>query len=510
MELLLTKNDIFGSNLNPENIKVSSSKKTSFFALDVLKLVGGTAIAQAICVIISPVITRLYSPNDFGLSALFSSIIGIFCLIACLRYEMAIMLPREDKDAANLLALSLLIAIFFSILILPFIWLAGQLLSYLLKSPGLAQYLWLVPISIFFDGVFQALNYWNSRTRRFGRLSVARMFSSVAAAGTQLSAGFLGYATGGSLIIAGIVSSIVSTILLGGQIWRDDRQLLRTSINLQNMIVVLKRYKRFPIFDSWSTLLNSMSWQLPTFLLSAFFSSTVVGYYALGMMVLQLPSSLIGGAISQVFFQRAAESKFSNTLSKIVETTFLRLVMIAALPLTLLSITGKDIFIVTFGASWAEAGVYVQILAPWIFLVFITSPFSTIFSILEKQSNLLIFNMVLFVTRAGALILGGLSNDARVAIILFATVGVINYVGLGLWIFDKVGISKSRFFNHFTKPVAYCAVILSLIAIFKWVLFLSPQTIVFLDILIAISYYVLILKKEDSHNQILNYIKNCR
>lgn len=477
-------------------------KRASSFLSDVLKLAGGTTIAQTIVILIAPIITRLYGPADFGLSALFGSIVGILSIIACMRYEMAIMLPREDRDAANLLALSILCAIFFSILTIPFIWLAKQPLLELLKAPGLAPYLWFVPISVFFSGVFSALNYWNSRTKRFGRLSIARVVSSTASAGTQLGAGFRGYASGGSLIIAGIIGSVISAILLGGQIGRDDGQLLKKSINLQDMIIGLKRYKRFPIFDSWSTLLNTTSWQLPTFLLSAFFSSTVVGYFALGMIVLQLPSSLIGGAISQVFFQRAAEAKFDNMLPQIVETTFVRLAMIAALPLAILSLTGKEIFIVIFGTSWAEAGIYAQILAPWIFLVFITTTFGTLFSILEKQDSLLIFNIILFGTRGGALILGGLSGDARIAIILFAAVGVIDYIGLGLWVFIIVGIQISKLLNHFIQLISYCALTLGLIALSKWVLLLAPQIIVLLDIFMAAFYYFLFLKREDVLNQI--------
>lgn len=115
--------------------------------------------------------------------------------------------------------------------------------------------------------------------------------------------------------------------------------------------------------DIWSSLLNVISLQLPTFLFSAFFSTAVVGYYALSMNVLQLHMSLIGAAISQVFFQRAAEAKFDGTLARIAEETFLRLSLIGVFPILLLAATGKDLFIVVFGPAWGEAGVFVQILA---------------------------------------------------------------------------------------------------------------------------------------------------
>lgn len=504
----MKRNESSGSDLTPGNEIVSFTKNTSFFALDVLKLVSGTAIAQAICVLISPIITRLYSPEDFGLNALFASIVVVSGAIACMQYELAIMLPKNDKAAANLLALSLLCAISFSILIIPIILLAVPPLLDLLKIPNLVSYIWLIPLSTFFSGAFQALNYWNSRTKHFGRLSIARVISSVATTCMQLGAGFLGCATGGSLIIAGLLGSTLSTILLGGQIVWDEGGMLRKYINWNDMVAGLKRYKRFPIFSSWGTLLNTASWQLPTFLLSAFFSSTIVGYYALSMMVLQLPASLIGGAISQVFFQRAAEAKFDNTLPQVIEYSFLRLAIIGGLPMVILALTGKEIFIVIFGVAWAEAGIYAQILAPWIFLFFVTSPICPVFCVLEEQSISLLFNIILFGTRATALILGGLSGNVMITITLFAIVGIVDYGGLGLCIFHKIGISKLRFFRQLSLFAVYCILAFGLIALGKWVLLLSPQTIILLDILTMIPYYILFIKKEGSFDQMMLYIKN--
>lgn len=482
--------------------------KSGSFVADILKLVGGTTLAQALTILAAPIITRMYGPEAFGLSALFASITGIIAVVACLRYELAIMLPEKDEDAANLLMLSLLMATTMSCISAFVIWLGGNRLLDLLNAQGLEPYLWLVPISVFLSGIFLALNYWNSRTKRFGRLSIARVAASVATTGTQLGAGFAGYPTGGSLIGAGLLGSVVSTLMLGGQIRRGDERILREYIDWHEILAGSKRYKRFPIFDTWSALLNSTSWQLPTFLLSSFFSTTVVGYYALGMMVLQLPTSLIGGAISQVFFQRAAAAKFEGTLPQIAEDTVLNLAKIGALPILLLAMTGKELFIVIFGQSWAEAGVYAQILAPWIFLVFLTSPISTVFSILEKQGNFLLFNIFLFLTRAGALIAGGASGDARIALILFSAVGVIDYAVLGLWIFYKVGVPVAGILKNFSKFAAYCMFTLGFVALAKWVLFLSPQLAVLLDALVAIPYYVLFIKEEGMLNQTIIYLRN--
>jgi lipopolysaccharide exporter len=245
-------------------------KKTSF-AGDVLTLVSGTTFAQILTILATPILTRLYGPEHFGLLALFLSITGIFGTIVCLRYELSIMLPESDEEAANLLGLSLVIALILSIFTIPFIWFCRQPIQNVLKAPQLGVYLWIVPLFIFVSGVFLALNYWNSRTKHFKRLSAAKITSSIASIGTQLGAGVAGHATVGSLIGASLVGQSVSTLILVGQIWKNDKSLFLRSIGLKQMTAGLRRYRKFPLIDSWSALLNIVSWQLPIFLLASFF-----------------------------------------------------------------------------------------------------------------------------------------------------------------------------------------------------------------------------------------------
>lgn len=359
-------------------------RKSSPFAKDVFTLVTGTAFAQLIGIIASPLLTRLYGPESFGLLALFTSITGIIGVIACMRYELAIMLPKDDEDAVNLLGLCIIMVTIITGLTAIGLFLGGDALFALLNARDLAPYLWLIPPFIFISGLFLALNYWNSRTRHYGRLSIARVTSVITSTGAQLGAGFAGYATSGSLIGASLAGSAISTGILGGQIWRDDGAYIKEKISWKGMIYGLKRYKKFPLLDSTSALLNTISWQLPVLLLSAFFSPVIVGFYALGMRVLQTPMSLIGGAIAQVFFQRAAEDFHKGTLSILMAEVFDVLLKIGVFPMLLLTITGWDLFTVIFGDTWGEAGIYAQLLGIWAIFWFISSPLSTILSVTEN------------------------------------------------------------------------------------------------------------------------------
>jgi O-antigen/teichoic acid export membrane protein len=257
---------------------------------------------------------------------------------------------------------------------------------------------------------------------------------------TQLGAGFTGYATGGSLIGASLVGSTVSTSVLGGQILRDDHALLRKNISWRGMLSGMKRYKKFPLIDSSSALLNTISWQLPTFLLAVFFSPAVVGFYALGFRILQFPMNLIGGAIAQVFFQRAAEARSDGSLPILVENVFHILLIIGIFPILVITIIGPDIFAIVFGDAWAEAGLYAQILSIWVFVWFISSPLSTIRIILEKQEFGMRITLLNFITRIISLVIGGISGDPKIALLLFAISGIFvyGYLNIKMMLFSGV------------------------------------------------------------------------
>lgn len=478
-----------------EKTEVADKASSSSFVFDVLKIASGTTFAQALTIIASPVLTRLYGPEAFGLSALFASLMGLIGVISCMRYERAIMLPKEDEDAANLLGLCMALDVLICTLTVPLIWLGGEHFLHLIGAPELGAYLWLIPPAAFLSGAYLALNYWNSRTKYFGRLSISRIISSVATTGTQLGAGFSGYTTGGSLIGASLTGSLVSTLVLGGQIWRDDRRLF-SRIGIEGLVRVMRRYSNFPRFSIWSSLINALSLQLPAFLLSTFFSPVAVGYYAISVRVLYMPSDLIGTAISHVFFQRASVAKFEGDLATVVESTFKRLVMIGLFPMFFLSFFGRDVFFTAFGARWAEAGIYAQILAIWIFFSFISNPISTSLNVLERQNIFLIFEIFLFSTRAGSLFFGGLTDNIYLALVLFSASGVFAWACMCAWIFHELEISLSGIAKMFAKYIGYSLMALSIPLFLKFTGLLNPLQMLIPMIIAAILYYAIIFKDD--------------
>ncbi|MFH1005882.1 MAG: oligosaccharide flippase family protein [Candidatus Latescibacterota bacterium] len=480
-----------------EESQLRSLKPQGSFAGDVLKLAGGTTLAELLTVLAAPILSRIYVPSAFGTTDVFVSITGIIGVVACLRYELAMMLPERDEDAAHLLAISLCSVLMISGVSALCILLGRGFLVRLLKAPELSPYLWLLPIAVFARGVFMALSYWNSRTKRYGRLSVAHIAQSTAANGVQLAMGIAGQAHAGGLIGSRMLGQAVSSFGLGWMTWREDRHVL-SRMCWKRAIETMKRYRKFPLVSTWSGLLNTLSVQLPTLLLSAFFTQTVVGYYAFGSRMIQLPMILIGNAIGQVFFQRASKAKNEGVLDLVVLNTYSRLLDIGLFPMLVLGVIGREVFVVAFGPQWAEAGVYVQIISLWRFFVFIGSPLSTLFPVLERQEIGLAFNIVLLLSRILSLILGGLFGNARVALLLYAASGLVMFAWLLMWLLHASGVSIWKAMGDTGGRLVYLAPTLLLLFAAKYWWQWSAYHIVVLAGTSAFVYYGILIWRDPT------------
>lgn len=482
-------------------------RKKNGFAGDVLRLASGTTFAQMMTVLAAPFLTRLYAPDTFGAAALFVSITGILGGIACMRYELAILLPEQDVKAANMLGVSLGFSLLVTLFTVFLVWWGGAPLLKWLKTPDMGRYLWPIPLMVMTHGLFMALNYWNSRTKHFGRLSIAQVNSALTTTSMRLGLGFAGHATAGSLIGATIAGQTVVTAVLGGQIWRDDRKLFLKSIHWRLMWEGIKRYKKFPIYDSWAAMMNVASVQVPPLLLATFFSSTVVGFYDLGFRLLNLPMVLVGRAIAQVFFQRAARAKDDGTLSFVVRNVFLRLMTLGLFPILLVMITGKEIFCTVFGVQWSEAGFYAQILSPWILLSFVSSPISTIFSILEMQGRFLVFNLVLLVSRVVSLAIGGFMDSIIVALMLFSITGSIMYFFFCIFILRKSGLKMKVLVDDTLRIFTIAFIALLPVVVLKVYGTQSLTVIIIADFLSAVLYYTLLYFLDPELQKLVaNYV----
>jgi O-antigen/teichoic acid export membrane protein len=489
------------TDLTETPAKLSSIEKD--FIGDVLKLISGSFIVQGISLVLSPVMTRLFSPENFGVSAVFTSIYAILAVITCLRYEATIVIAKTKEESANMLGVCMFFASLTTLVFFPILYFLRYWLADVFQSPELVNLIWLAPLTALTSGTFLALYNWNTRNRKYIHLSAASVAQEVVMDGTRLGFGFSGLASGTTLIISNILGSLTSSSGLAISIFIKEWAFLKNNITWQGMINGIKKFKKFPLYTTWTALINIFALQITTLLLAVFFSTSVTGFYSMGNRIIRLPITMVANIISQVFFQRAAQAKHDGNIAGLVESTFERLITYGLFPMLLLSIAGKELFILVLGARWAEAGVYSQILSIWTFFVFITTPCTHLANIYEKQEVNLALNVVIFVTRAGSLLIGGLLHDIRLTLILFSASGSLVMAWFFFWSIKITGAPAFRIFSRLGKHFLFSIPFLGIISAAIWVYHASPLIITLLSAAVGLVYYAIVFLRDQMLRQVV-------
>jgi O-antigen/teichoic acid export membrane protein len=365
------------------------------YAKNVLTLITGTTIAQLIPIAITPILSRLFTPADFGVFALYSSILYVLSVFVSGRYEFAILLPKKNSDGMNLVALSGVIAIcvslFFFIITLFF----KSKILHLLNSELLSSWIYIIPFSLFGMGILQSFNYYVNRRKRYKVISYSRIYRSISTSTISLVSGLVSFAPGG-LILGDLVGQIFAAFYLMRNTLREDADIVQ-EVSKEQMKVVGARYINFPKFQILSGFLEKCAGQAPVFLLTAFFSPAIVGFFSLSQRVIISPSALISGAMGDVFRQQASEEYVSvgNSIH-VFKKTFKRLFLIATIPFFIGYFIIEDLFAFVLGEEWRVAGQYAKIMMPMFYLQFIVSPLSVMFVVAEKQKYDLLMQVFLF------------------------------------------------------------------------------------------------------------------
>ncbi|MBO1511771.1 lipopolysaccharide biosynthesis protein [Metabacillus bambusae] len=367
------------------------------FNKNVLTLLSGTMVAQGIPIAISPILTRLYTPNDFGVLALIVAISAVFGSIANARYEIAIVLPEKDEDAINLTALSVLVALALSFSLFAIIVLFHNPILSMLGNENISFWLYMTPVIVFFIGLFNTLNFLNTRFKQYKFVARAKMYKAVVSAAIQVIAGLI------KPNVHGLVGGQLSAHIFGnGSLLirlMKNKELL-AKIKFTEMKRLAKEYINFPKYSMWAVLANNLSQNIISIFISMLFSTITLGFYSLVNRILATPSLLIGTSIGQVFFQQATAEKNKHGHSiKTYKSTMKKLLYLAIPAYVIMFVFIEDVIIIVFGEDWSTAGQYAQIMMPLFFFRFITSPVSTIVSVYQKNGiDLAIQFSMLFIT----------------------------------------------------------------------------------------------------------------
>ncbi|MCB0804378.1 MAG: oligosaccharide flippase family protein [Bacteroidales bacterium] len=391
----------------------------SEFFRNVSTLMTGTAIAQAIPILISPILSRLYSPDDFAVLALFVSISTIIGIVATGRYEMAVMLPKEKRDALNIIALSGLIAVGVSLLTLLLVWLLHDQVVLFFKEPLIGPWLYMIPVVVLFTGLFRTLNYWSTRNKTFKRNAATRISQSTVASTTQLGLGALGSGSVG-LVTGFIAGVLIRPFILGIDIFKNFRNY-RSQVSREVIKKNARTYKDFPRINTAHAFLGSLQDNGIVYVIIYFFEKAVLGSYSFAFRVIKAPAELIGSSVYQVFFQKASQAQQSGQNLQPMVKRLYRNLFLTGLPFfVLLFIFSPQLFAFIFGAEWQAAGEIASILTPWIFLNFVAAPVSSLTIIMNKQKEAMGIALVDISLRIISIVIGGAYGDFKLAFILMS------------------------------------------------------------------------------------------
>lgn len=371
----------------------SVQKLLSSSSLNVLKLAGATACSQLISIAATPLLTRLYGPEAFGLVATFASILALVNVVSSLRYELAIAVPEDDDDAVLLLLMCIVMVAISAILTLFFVAFWSDELTTWLKMPQLKPLLWFMPITVLCGGFYQSMTYWVIRCKKFGLLAKTNLRQNICKVATTLSAASLG-ALG--LLLGQIVNQNVGFIWLLRQC---PARISNSKIKPAVIINLFQRYKNFCIYSSPAGLISVIGMQIPIIIFSHKFGAEDVGLFAFSLQMLSIPVSLIGSSVSQVFLGEAPTYLREKSILKLVDHTYRKLIRIGAMifiPLVTILISSVSWL---FGDEWSRASPVMVIIAPMVFIDFIISSLSMAFVVINRPDRGLVAQASLMAIR---------------------------------------------------------------------------------------------------------------
>ena len=416
------------------------TKRKSEYTKNILTLMTGTGIAQLIPVLISPILTRLYSPEDFGLIALYLSIVSIVTVFATGRYELAIMLPKTNSEVRAIIKLSCVIIFVVSFTTLLIVMIFNNEIAAMLGNKNISTWLYFIPLSVALTGFYQLVNYILIRDKQFSKLAKNKVVVSAVNAGGQLGVGYF-FKTSFGLLLGNISGQLISIFIII-KTTKIKRYFKSTVYPIKG---VAYKYKNFPKYDTPSVLMNVLANQMPLLILGKFFGLEILGLYSFMYKILMMPINLLSNTVLDVFKQKASED-FNNSgeCTKIYNKTFRKLLLLGCIPFIILGLYAPELFGFVFGSKWQAAGDYAQIMTPMLFLKFIVNPLSYTFYIVQKQNIDLFFQVMLFILTACSLTIGVLFDNINITLICFSgTSSLIYLIYLGLSYRYSKGIANS-------------------------------------------------------------------
>jgi O-antigen/teichoic acid export membrane protein len=356
------------------------------FAWNVFVMLAGTIAGQSISLLLSPVLTRLYNPSQFGYLSVYNAVLTIFVVIASLGLELAIPIAATELECANLLALCGVALVGTTLLTtLVTVLIPAHTLAVLWLGP-LASYRWLLPIGFACLGGYYIMVAVATWAAAFKDIARTRISQGLTGPISQILLGLVGGGTPG-LVVGYVIGQSSGTLLLFVRVVLRQRELL-AGITWDGIVAAARRYMHFPLFASWARVLDQAGSGAILFVLfSACYSSEIAGFMFLSDRVIARPLLLVSTSLLQVFTGEAGRAV--NHDPAMLRRRFYQVVPLQALFSTCWILLANAVagwaFPLLFGADWAAAIPYLRALSLAYLGLAVLHPVSTTLQMLEHQ-----------------------------------------------------------------------------------------------------------------------------
>lgn len=378
---------LYGKSERKENIllgnilKLRKKNFSSDLARNIAILLTGTILAQIIPFVFSPILSRLYSPQDFGLLSIITSLSGILSVIVCGRFEQSIVLPEKDEAAISLISIAHRLALITTTVVLLILFFFNEHIAALLNIAQSSLWLFFVPLLMLFIGIQQCFNYWLIRKKAFKKISINKVVQTTSIAIISLLLGLK--ITSNGLLVGYIIGCTILLIFSFYQALKTGYSTKATTSDTRNFN--MRKYSDFPLYNTFPALLNAIASSLPIFYISHFYNQSITGYYNYTRLIILVPLSLIAMPMSQVYFERiVSKARNRETILFEIKRVFTILSLLALLFIIIIFCFGPWLFGFIFGNTWKISGEYARVLIFSYAIQFVITPLSTILTALNR------------------------------------------------------------------------------------------------------------------------------
>ncbi|UXU39451.1 type 8 capsular polysaccharide synthesis protein Cap8K [Staphylococcus aureus] len=370
------------------------------FIGDSFLMILSSGIAQVILIITTPIITRLYSPTEFGEFTIFSNIAMILIPIINARYDLLIVNTKNDRSANILSQISFLISLLILLILIPIFAISAWLYpNFILDFIFIIIMLFLVSLTNIFT------NYLN-KERKYKVLSLINVFRAGSMALLQIIFGLL--ALGSLGLIIGFSLSYIAGITLGYKTFKKHFNIVRDKEETKALFLENKNQL---VYSTPSILLNSLSFSVVVFFIGILYTNTEVGIYGMAIRVLGIPVTIISLGLSKIFMQQANDyyieyGNFRNLLLKF-SSILVIVSIILYVPLYLFS---EELVNILLGHSWVDAITVIKIVIPLFVIRLIVSTVSLSVIVLQKQQLELILQALFLIGTTATFVISKMLN----------------------------------------------------------------------------------------------------